>query len=214
MTNVYVPTGANDSTWVTIDLPFSPSEALRFCHDIKGLLWLNPYLDIHSWQEMDGPFVEGKRYHMQVLNEMTGIEHDMELTLTELTDSKLCLNYSTGVKKGLEILATLPDESSSHPKAAASILTMREFYDTAQSVEVLEKEVDRSLFHWGASLRRYLRNQRRFGWLPGYRRVLRFWLTMSPRNRRIGRWLIWIGMAEFFFFLFILIIYVLEHNGP
>lgn len=213
MTTDAVSTGIDDSCWVTIDLPMLPSQSIRFCHAIEDLLRLNPYLDIRSWQEESGPFGEGKCFHLHALNEMTGIEHDMDLTVAELSENRLCIEYSEGAKKRLEIQATVPEKASSCSSGdALSILTLREHYDMTLPVEVLEKEVDRSIAHWGSSLRKHLQNTYRWRWLPGYLSLQRFWLTMSPRNRRIGRWLIWIGLAEFLFFIFVFIIFILEHN--
>lgn len=203
-------TNSGNCTWATVELPLKPAEAIRFCHDVERLLRLNPYLEIRSWEELPGPLAPGKRYHLQALNEMTGIEHDMELTLTELAEERLCFSYSRGAKQVLELGVSPPDPALARRKSTAAILTLREYYDTTAAVSVLEQEVDRSIVRWASCLHRHLRDQRRWGWLPGYARLRRFWLSMPPRHRRIGRWLIWIGAAEFAFFLFILIIFVVE----
>lgn len=206
--------GNGNCTWATVALPLAPAEALRFCQDIERLLRLNPYLEIRSWQEMPGALAPGKRFHLQALNEMTGIEHDLDLTLTELSAERLCFRYSQGAKQVLELGVSPPDPATARGKSTASILTLREYYDTTAPVEVLELEVDRGIVRWGSCLHRHLRDQRRWGWLPGYGRLRRFWLSMPPRHRRIGRWLVWIGVAEFAFFLFVLIIFVLERTRP
>jgi len=206
---VFDPVGDGNCTWVTVEVPLAPPEALRFCHDIERLLRLNPYLEIRSWQEIPGPFQPGKRYHLQALNEMTGLEHDLDLTLTALDCDTLCMQYSHGAKQLLEIrTGAREQESSRHHRAC--FLTLREHYDTSAATAVLEKEVDRGIVRWGSAIHKHLRDLRRWGWLPGYRTLRRFWLSMSPRHRRIGRLLIWIGVAEFLFFLFIMTIFCLE----
>ncbi|OQX19909.1 MAG: hypothetical protein BWK76_03190 [Desulfobulbaceae bacterium A2] len=203
------PDGADNCTWVTIELPLAPADALAFCHDIEQLLRLNPYLEIYALQEAPGPFQPGKQYHLHALNEMTGIEHDLDLTLTQLGNDVLSLRYSQGARQALEIRALAPGQDRKQQQAGCR-LTLREHYDTSAPSEVLEKEVDRGIVRWGSAIHKHLRGQRRWGWLPGYRTLRRFWLSMPPRHRRIGRLLIWIGVAEFIFFLFILAVFCLE----
>ena len=66
---------------------------------------------------------------------------------------------------------------------------------------------------WAEALRIYFLRLKRWSWLPGWRWYLRrVWVPMKPSSRRIV-WLVYlITIAEFFFFLFVMLIYVLEQD--
>lgn len=196
-------TGGENAAWVTVDLPLAPPEVFEFATGLERLFRLNPYLQIEQWSEEPGPFASGKRWRLKALNEMNGMRYDVALTLEELEPARrFLLAWERGLKRGLEV--------SVAPRGAGAALTLKEHYhapDEARREEQL-KEVDASLAPWGAALRRHLLSRQRWGWLPGYRVVgERFWLSMTPSQRRIGRLLIWVTVLEFAVFLAVVAIF-------
>ena len=62
-------------------------------------------------------------------------------------------------------------------------------------------------------MRVYFKRMKRWSWLPGWRWYIhRVWVPMKPSARRIVWLLYLITVAEFFFFLFVLLIFVLEQD--
>lgn len=196
-------TGGENAAWVTVDLPLAPLEVFDFATGLERLFRLNPYLQIEEWSEAPGPFAPGKRWRLKALNEMNGMRFDVALALEELEPGRrFLLARDRGLKRALEV--------SVAPRGAGSALTLKEHYhapDEARREEQL-KEVDASLTPWGAALRRHLISRRRWGWLPGYRLLgERFWLSMTPSQRRIGRLLIWVTALEFAVFLAVVAVF-------
>jgi len=208
VTGVSTPADAqgDNSVWATIEIPAPPGEVLALCGDVRRLLRMNPYLDIRACEETPGPFTRGKRYRLHALNEMTGIERDLSLTVEAVREDGFRLGYSEGLKLALEVGVA--------PHGEGCALTLREHYrpadppgDAAQLAEV-----DRSITPWGVGVRRYVLGMRRWGWLAPYRWARRFWLGMRPRERRIARLVTWITVLEFIVFLFVFAIFWIERN--
>ncbi|HLD14446.1 MAG TPA: hypothetical protein VJB18_07005, partial [Burkholderiales bacterium] len=89
-------------------------------------------------------------------------------------------------------------------------------YDRLSEAERAQRvaEVDKSLSAWGEALRTYFLRLQRWSWLPGWRWYLRrVWVPMKPSARRIVWLLYLITVVEFFFFLFVLLIYLIEKNS-
>lgn len=197
---------ADNTAWVTVELPAAPAEALALCRDVGRLLRLNPYLDIRACEEAPGPFLPGKRYRLHALNEMTGIERDLALTVEAVADDGFRLAYSAGLKAALEVRV------APHPGGCA--LTLREQYRPVDPPDDATQlaEVDRGITAWGVGVRRYLLGMRRWGWLAPYRWGRRFWLGMRPRERRIARLVTWVTALEFVVFLFVFAIFWIERQ--
>lgn len=185
--------GDDNTAWVSVEIPAPPAEVLDFCRDVGRLLRLNPHLELRAWYEAPGPIGPGKHYRLHALNEMTGIERDLALTVDRTDADSFAIAYSEGAKRALEV--------SVSPHGAGTALTLREHYDPDAGAEALAREVDRSLMSWAVAIRRHYIGMQRWGGLPGYRWARRFWLGMRPRERRIGRLLIWISALEFVVFL-------------
>lgn len=195
---------ADNAAWVTLELPVSRDAVWAFVGDLGRLLRLNPFLDIESWDGPPGPVAGGNRYRLRALNEMNGIRYDVSLTVDGV-DPELGYraSYDRGLKRALEVSIS-PDGKH------GTLLSLREHYHTPPEDEREARlaEIDRSLTPWGASVRRHLIRLRRWGWLPGYERFMNgFWLSMSPRQRRISRLIGWVTVAEFVVFLFLVAIF-------
>lgn len=208
MTGSPAPAAAqNDNTvWATVEIPAPPGDVLALCRDVPRLLRLNPYLEIRACEEAPGPFAPGKRFRLHALNEMTGIERDLTLSLEEIWEDGFRLAYSEGLKRALEVRVA--------PHGAGCALTLREHYRPADPPDDAAQlaEVDRSVMPWGVGVRRYLIGLQRWGRFPGYRWARRFWLGMRPRERRIARLVTWITALEFVVFLFVFAIFWIERQ--
>jgi len=72
-------------------------------------------------------------------------------------------------------------------------------------------EVDVSFMPWGRATWRYLRNWKRWSWLPGWKWYMgRYWLNMKPAARRISFILLVLFAMETVLVLFVLLILWLE----
>src|SRR3972149_6376588 len=109
-----------NAAWVTVQVPGAPDEVLAFCRDVGRLLRLSPCLETRAWQEEPGPFAPGKRYRLHALNEWTGIERDLRLTVEAVDDGGFRLAYSEGFKRALEVRVA--------PHGEGAVLTLCEEY--------------------------------------------------------------------------------------
>ena len=193
---------ADNSTWVTLEIPASSVELFEFLKNTERLFRLNPYLDIKHWEEKEG----GQQMHLQALNEMNGVDYDLHINLESMQPGiSFLLGYSQGLKKALEI------SLQAAPIPGKSILTLREHYHQAWQGEAQLKEIDHSLIPWGNAIRLYVRAMKAWSWFWPYRWYKeKFWLSMRPTHRRIARMLVWVTLLEFIVFLFVFVIYWLE----
>lgn len=201
------PAGEN-AAWVTVEAPLAPADAFEFATRLERLFRLNPHLQIEAWIEEPGPFAPGKRWRLRGLNEMNGLRYEVALTLEELDPGRRFLvSWDRGLKRALEV--------SVASQGAGATLTLKEHYHWPEGPDGQQhlKEVDASLTPWGVALRRHLLARSRWGWLPLYHALREgFWLSMTPRQRRIGRLLIWITVLEFVVFLLVVGVFWAERS--
>lgn len=191
---------AEDRAWVKIETPLSPAALRDFCGDLERLFRINPALQFRAWQAT-GP----DRYHAEWRNLSNGRDESLDLQVVAESDAAFRVDYAAGLK-ALTRFAV-------EPAPGGSLLTVTDDYGRVPEAERAARldEVDRSLTHWGRGIHRYLQRQRRWGWFPPWRWFMRrLWLPMTPSARRIVWWLWVITLAEFAFFLFVLLIYVIE----
>jgi hypothetical protein len=206
--SVPVTAGEEDAAWVSMELPLPPGELFAALQNLERLFRLNPYLEIESWQEENpGQLYLGKQVRIESVNEMNGLRQSTTLTVTELQPgASFTIGYAGGLKQATIV--------SVQELAPYSRLVVKDCYradiDAAER-EARASEVDKSLVPWGAAIRSDFLRRARWGWLPFYGWFQdRFWLKMPPRQRRIGRLIIWTTALEFVVFLFVFIIYWLE----
>ena len=197
-----------NAAWVTVEVPLAPADAFEFATRLERLFRLNPHLQVEDWGEEPGPFAPGKRFRLKALNEMNGVRYDVALTLEQLDPGRRFLvSWDCGLKRALELTAA--------PHGAGCALTLKEHYHSPEGPDREErlKEVDQSLTPWGVALRRHLIARRRWAWLPLYLPLWeRFWMAMTPGQRRIGRLLIWITALEFLVFLLVVGVFWAERG--
>lgn len=195
-----------NAAWAAVSVPLPPDGLFHFLQDVERLFRLNPYLKIESWLEEPGPFLPGKRFRLDCLNEMNGLRSEVALTLEEVTNGLgYRLRYDRGLKRATEVLLAAD--------GSGTRLTLKDHYHTPEGPDREErlKEVDRSIVPWAASVHGYLRGLGRWSWFPPYRCYKnRFWLGMPPQQRRVTRLIVWTTLLEFIVFLFVFVIYWLE----
>lgn len=196
------PISSSDTAWVTIPAPLPADALYELCRDIEAMYRVNPYLYFTSWRET-GP----GQYHAEFRNESNKQAMAVDLRVMPGPGLGFTVEYAQGLKKRTVFTV--------EPAEGGSRLTIADDYEGLPDTERERRadEVDKSLRAWGEALRVYFLRFRRYGWVPGWRwYIRRLWIPMKPSARRIV-WLLWlITVVEFAFFLFVLLIYVLEQN--
>lgn len=198
------PSGpAEDKAWATIQTTLRPAKLREFCRDLERLYRINPYLEFRIWKE-----TAPGQIHAEFRNLSNMQDYSLDLTLVPESDGAFSVRYAQGVKAAtrFEIQAT----------ELGSSLTITDDYNRLSDQERAQRldEVDKSLPAWCQAIFDYLRRHQRWGWIAPWRWYMRLvWVPMKPSARRIV-WLTYmITLAEFSFFMFVAIIWWLEHRA-
>ena len=165
------------------------------------LLRINPYYYFKTWRQT-GP----NAYRIEFENQSNQQQVSLDIETQDGPGPGLTVNYSQGIKRRTVF--------SIEPFDLGSTLVVTDDYEHLPEAERSrrEAEIDKSLVAWGDGLRMYLIRWRRYGWIPGWRRYIRrWWIPMKPSGRRIVWLLSLIAVVEFFFFLFVILLWVIEH---
>jgi len=186
---------------------FPPAELAARCLDIEVLLRLNPYYFFERWEQTH----EGA-FRAEFLNKSNGQKVAVDLEVSTGSHGEIIVTYAEGLKLRTVFLVE-PAPPGDDPKGPRSLLVIVDDYGRYTEAERKDRlsEVDKSLLAWAEALRVYFIRQKRWSWLPGWRwYIRRLWIKMNPSARRIVWWIYLISVVEFFFFLFVVLIYVLE----
>ena len=197
-----LPIDSSDVAWAAVPAHQSPEELSAICRDVEALFRVNPYLYFSQWRQ-SGP----TSYHAEFENQSNDRKLALDLDVTSGPGLGATVRYSTGLKRRTVF--------SIEPFAQGSRLVIVDDYGGVAEAEREQRlaEVDKSLKAWGEALRVYFLRLRRYRRLPGWRwYIRRVWVPMKPSQRRIVWLLYLITVVEFFFFLFVLLIYVIEQN--
>jgi len=194
---------AEDKAWATIPTKLRPDALREFCRDLERLYRINPYIEFRIWKET----VPGQ-VHTEFRNLSNEQDYSLDLMLVAESDSAFSVRYAQGIKAAtrFEIQAT----------GLGSSLTITDDYSRLTGEERAQRlnEVDKSLPAWGQAIFDYLRRHQRWGWIAPWRWYMRrVWVPMKPSARRIVWLLILITMVEFLFFVFVALIWWLEHRS-
>jgi hypothetical protein len=203
--NLEIPTEAPqvdspDFAWSRFYAPLAPAQLVALCSDIEAMLRINPYYVFRHWVAVDT-----HRYHMVIDNSSSHqrLETDVELVME--AEHRLRIRYGAGVKRATLFVI--------EPLGTGSTITVVDEYGEPGDGESEGRPdlADKSLPAWAQALRTYFARVRRWSWVPGWRWYMRrVWMPMTPSARRVVWMLYLITLAEFGFFLFVLLIFVLE----
>ncbi len=192
-----IPDDASDAAWVTIKTPLPREWMEAFVNDVERVFRINSLMVFSCWENLRPGLhrIAGK-------NLSNGKEFDTIIEV-EPIDGGIVVHYREGLKTSTRIRLE-PDGAS---------LTIRDDYSSVPEQEREERldEVDKSLIQWGHDIHRYLKNWKRYSFLPGYKWYMRrFWQSLKPSARRICAMLIMITVAEFILFLAVFTVFWLE----
>ena len=197
------PVATRDAAWVAVPVPQDAGTLAQLCRDVEALFRVNPYLYFSDWRQT-GP----ASYHVEFENQSNRQKLALDFEVVPGPGQGFTVNYAGGLKQ--RTIFTI------EPATQGSRLTLTDDYEGLPAAERAARavEVDKSLHAWGVALRAYFVRLKRWSWLPGWRWYLRrVWVPMKPSARRIV-WLFYlITVVEFFFFLFVLLIYLIEQQG-
>lgn len=197
-----LPTDSRDVAWAAVPARQEPETLLRACQDVEFLFRLNPYYYFSAWQRT-GP----TSYHAEFENQSNNQHLSLDLDVTPGPGRGLTVDYRQGLKKRTFFTV----EST----AEGSRLLITDDYEALpqEEREARIAEVDKSLVAWAEALRVYFVRRKRWSWLPGWRWYIhRVWIRMKPNQRRIVWFIYLITVVEFFFFLFVMLIWVIEKS--
>jgi hypothetical protein len=201
------PSATADAAWVSIPAPLGVEEMDSLCQDLEALFRINPYLYFKTWKQI-GPHT----FHAEFQNQSNKQDTIVDMERVPGPDRSFTVNYKQGIKR--RTVFTL--EPLASPDGVACRLVIVDDYEGLPEAERAQREdeVDKSLPAWGEALRVYFKRIRRWSWLPGWRwYIRRLWVPMKPSARRIVWLLYLITIAEFGFFLLVLLIYILEQSN-
>ena len=197
------PLDSTDAAWASFPAPLPPGELAELCRDIEAVFRLNPYYYFDVWRQT-GP----NAFHAEFENQSNQTRQVLNLSVTQGPRRGITVTYHGGIKK--RTVFTI------EPVLEGSRITITDDYERLPETEREQRkaEVDKSLAAWAEALRLYFLRLRRWSWMPGWRwYIRRVWMPMKPSARRIVWFIYLITVAEFFFFLFVLLIYLIEQNN-
>ena len=197
------PVNSSDAVWVSLDVPQSPAGVMQEWRDVEAMLRLNPYYYFKSWTRT-GPTTCRAEFE----NQSNQTQNTRVIESREGPGPEFTLHYDSGLKRRTVF--------SVEVVMGGSRLTITDDYEGIPETERQQRlpEVDKSLKAWGESLRVYFVRLHRWSWLPGWRwYIRRAWIPMKPSARRIVWWIYLITIAEFFFFLFVVLIFTIEKGS-
>lgn len=197
------PVATRDAAWVTVPIPQDATTLAELCRDVEALFRVNPYFYFSVWKQT-GPAA----YHAEYENQSNQQKLALDFEVVPSLQKGFSVNYASGLKK--RTIFTI------ETAASGSVLTITDDYEGLSADERAARatEVDKSLHAWGVALRAYFVRLKRWSWLPGWRwYIRRVWIPMKPSARRIVWLLYLITVVEFFFFLFVVLIWVIERGN-
>jgi hypothetical protein len=196
------PAASADAAWIRVPTPFSVVELAVLCSEPEVLFRINPYYYFKCWTQT-GP----EAYHADLDNQSNQQALVLDMEVSRAAGGGFEVSYAQGIKRRTVF--------SIEPMPQGSYLCVTDDYESLAEGKcgAREAEVDKSLPAWGEALRMYFKRMKRWSWLPGWRWYMRrLWIPMKPSARRIVWLLYLITVAEFFFFLFVLLVFLLEQD--
>jgi hypothetical protein len=193
---------AEDKAWTTIPTTLVPGELREFCRDLERLYRINPYVEFSAWSE-----TAPGQIHAVFRNLSTMQDFNLDFTLVPESENAFSVRYAQGIKAATRFEIQTGE--------SGSILVITDNYNQLSAEERAQRldEVDKSLPAWGQAIFDYLRRHKRWGWIAPWRWYMRrVWIPMKPSARRVVWLLCLITVVEFLFFVFVALIWWLEHR--
>ncbi len=186
-----------DAAWITVKTPFTASFLLDFINDVECIMRINSQMVFNSWQQLTP-----ESYRIAGKNLSTGKDFDTIITIERVQEG-VNIHYRDGLKAATRIELS---------KNGSDIIITDDYSALpAEQRENRLDEVDKSLIQWGHDIHRYLKNRKRYSFIPGYKYYMqRYWQFMKPSTRRICAMLIMVTVAEFILFLAVFSVFWLE----
>jgi hypothetical protein len=203
MTTASPSSPAEDRAWATIRTALRPADLRAFCRDLERLYRINPYIEFRVWKE-----TAPGQVHTEFRNLSNQRDYSLDLRLVPESDSTFSVRYAQGIKAATHFEIQVTGQGSN--------LTITDDYSRLTTQERTQRldEVDKSLPAWGQAIFDYLRRHQRWGWIAPWRWYMRrVWVPMKPSARRIVWLLVLITAVEFLFFVFVALIWWLEHRS-
>ena len=189
-----------DAAWVTVTTPLSRNALLDFCReDVERLFRINSLLRFDEWRRLGAD-----DHHVRLRNLSNGRTLETDLYVERLPDG-LRVVYAGGLKTTTTFQVA--------DGAGGAQLTVTDDYSgtPAEERRTRADEADRSLVQWGHDLHHYLARWGRWSRYAAWRWYMnRIWQPMTPAGRRVVFALVVISALEFFAFLAVFAIFVLE----
>ena len=194
-----------------IETPFAARWLLDFFADPLRLLRINPFLTLHAVER-----IAPDRLRLRGRND--ALERDFEVTarIERLPDGWRLL-WDGWLKNETRFIVRPPTTATTADATdtpGARIILIDDYSATpeAERRQRLD-EVDTSTAAWAQHIHAWLHGLHRYRWLPGHRWFMTGpWLNMKPAARRISKWVAFITIAEFVFFLMVFAIFWLEYG--
>ncbi len=193
-----------DFARLEIDTPFDARWLRDFLSDPERILRLNPFMEFSRFEALG----EGR---WRIVGRNLAQERAFDATFhhESLPDGGFRLHWQGLLKTCTEVgIVPQPDGTAK--------LVMTDDYSGTSEEERRRRldEVDTSFMPWGQAIWRYLRNWKRWSWLPGWKWFMgRYWLNMKPAARRISFILLVLFAMETVLVFFVLFLLWLNMGG-
>jgi len=190
-----------DFARMEIETPFDADWLRRFLDDPERVLRLNPFMEFSRFEHISAD-------SWRVVGRNLALERDFDATFRRepLPDGGFRLHWEGLLKTRTEVRII------EGPGGTAKLVVTDDYSGTPEEERRRRMdEVDISFMPWGQATWRYLRNWKRWSWLPGWKWYMgRYWLRMKPAARRISFILLVLFAMETVLVLFVLLILWLE----
>ena len=194
------PNDGRDAAWVSVETPLSGNALLAFCREsVERLFRINSLLRFDEWRRLGAD-----DHHIRLRNLSNGQTLETGLRVEQLPDG-LRVVYGSGLKSTTTFRVV-------DAAGGARLVVTDDYSGTpAEERQARADEADRSLVQWGHDLHHYLARWRRWSRYAVWRWYMnRIWQPMTPAGRRVVFALVVISALEFFAFLMVIAIFVLE----
>jgi len=193
----------DDFARVEINTPFDKPWLENFLKNPERILRINSLFEFSAFEKSGD-----QRWHMIIRNLSNERQFDVTFDVRPLP-SGILLNYGGWLKTSTEFRI----EGNAN-ETCRLVITDDYSGTSAKEREQRIVEVDNTITQWGNDIYRYLRQWKRWSWMPGWKvYMLGFWQGMKPSARRISFMLIALTVAEFVVFLLVFLIFWLELSG-